>query len=105
MSENVDCILSFPGRKTLTVGEIARVLRVSPDHVTNLIHDGTLGAFHLGRSINTRQTLRVSVEEFHRFMLCRVSSTSRNQHLEAMPQETLQGIASDIARILERRVV
>ena len=61
--------LSFPGRKALTVGEIAAVLDVCENHVLNLIESGQLIAINVGCA--SKHHPRIPIEAWHRFLKSR----------------------------------
>ena len=58
--------LLFAGRKTLYVSEVAKDLRVTEQHVRNLIEEGNLLAINVGT--NDRKFWRIPVEEYERFL-------------------------------------
>lgn len=61
--------LAFPGRKALTVAEIATVLDVCENHVLNLIEAGQLVALNVG--CGSKKHPRVPIESWHAFLKSR----------------------------------
>lgn len=72
----VECFygsLLFPGRKSLTVTEVARKLNFSVQHIINLIHSGELNALNNSKAPKqTRASLRIPVESYHEFLAARL---------------------------------
>jgi hypothetical protein len=66
--------LDFANRSSLRVDEIAAKLSMSPQHVVNLIEDGTLPAMDLKGSGSTRPMWRVSIDDYRRFIAARMCS-------------------------------
>lgn len=91
-----DC-LDFPGRATVTLGEIAEKLGGSWQHYSNLVDDGTLVALDLKRHTGSRRVLRVPVDEYRRFVVARLTGPARTEFLAELPRETLREIAACIA--------
>ena len=58
--------LLFAGRTTLYVSEVAEKLRITEQHVRNLIDEGKLLAINVGT--NERKFWRIPVEEYDRFL-------------------------------------
>jgi len=58
--------LRFAGRSSLYVSEVAEKLRITEQHVRNLIDGGKLLAINVGT--NERKFWRIPVEEFERFL-------------------------------------
>ena len=61
--------LLFPGRRVLYVGEVAERLRVTIQHVIDLIDEGKLNAVNMGGA--GRRHYRIPVEEYERFLRSR----------------------------------
>lgn len=66
--------LLFPGRRVLYVGEVAERLRVTIQHVIDLIDEGQLDAINLGGA--GRRHYRIPVEAYERFLKTRCSANS-----------------------------
>lgn len=69
----------FPGRKTLYVFEVAKVLSISERHVVHLINEGSIGAVELpgrGKSKNSIARWTIPVSAYDDFLRKR-SSRSR----------------------------
>lgn len=66
--------LDFPGRATVTVGEIADKLGYSPKHICNLIEDGSLIDIDGRRKGRVKRSTRVPIESYHAFVLNRLST-------------------------------
>lgn len=64
------------GRAMLTVREVASKLRVSPQHVLDLIAEGQIKALGLGR--RGRRHWRIPIEAYHRFL---TSLEAKNFHM------------------------
>ena len=103
VTPSLEPCIDFPGRRVVTVYEIASALRVAPQHVTNLVEDGTLSAYDLNRAAGTRRLLRVSIEEYRRFLACRLIGPGRIRFLEALPIDALRDLHRDTAQVLARR--
>lgn len=58
--------LQFAGRSTLYVSEVAEKLRITEQHVRNLIDEGKLRAVNVGT--NDRKFWRIPMEEYERFL-------------------------------------
>lgn len=58
--------LLFPGRKTLTVLEVAGALRVTDQHVFDLIDEGKIGAVNVGGG--RRNHWRIPASEYLAFL-------------------------------------
>ncbi len=66
--------LLLPGRKVLTVGEVSERLRVTIQHVIDLIDEGQLDAINLGGA--GRRHYRIPVEAYEKFLAKRCSANS-----------------------------
>jgi excisionase family DNA binding protein len=63
--------LTFPGRKTLYVHEVAQLLQIDDQQVRDLIEEGALHAINVGGG--TRKHWRIPVTALERFMQTRSS--------------------------------
>ena len=66
--------LDFPGRATVAVWEIAKKLSVTPTHILDHIRAGSLRALDT-KCMGERSNMRVTVEEYRRFVLSRLTNT------------------------------
>lgn len=66
--------LLFPGRRVLTVGEVSERLRVTIQHVIDLIDEGQLTGINLGGG--SKRHYRIPVESYERFIKERCSANS-----------------------------
>ena len=66
--------LDFPGRTTVTVGEIAEKLGYSSKHICNLIEDGSLIDIDGRRKGRAKRSTRVPIEAYHAFVIKRLST-------------------------------
>ena len=57
-----------PAKGAMRVGDIAKTLNCSEDHVRNLLLDGTIRAGDISRD-GSRQHLRVPREEWQRYLI------------------------------------
>ena len=92
--------LDFPGRSTVTAGEIALKLGVTTRHILHLIEDGTIHALDLPRHSGSRSLLRVPVDEYRAFVIAKLTSATRREFIAELPPETLREIAREIAERL-----
>ena len=58
----------FPGRSVLFVDEVARHLRITKPHVTNLIEEGSLPAINVNGAADKRKRWRIPVEAYLAFL-------------------------------------
>jgi excisionase family DNA binding protein len=61
----------FAGRSVLHVDEIARHLRVTRQHVTHWIDDGSLAAINVNSDPNKRNRWRIPLESYQAFLKAR----------------------------------
>ena len=68
---------AFPGRSTLFVAEVAQALRITKQHVINLIDEGFLSAIDVANCSNsksgapTRRALRIPVGSYDNYIRSR----------------------------------
>ena len=93
--------LEFPGRDTVTTPEIARKLNISVDHLGNMILDGTIVALDLARHKGkSRACYRITIEEYRKFVLARLTSERRHEFLRELPEPVLRQLRAEIDRII-----
>lgn len=63
--------LLFPGRRVLCVAEVAERLRITEQHVIDLIDEGQLRAVNIGGA--SRKFYRIPVEAYEAFLRSRDS--------------------------------
>ena len=65
---------AFPGRTTLFVGEVARALRVTKQHVVNLIDEGFLSAIDVASGpLAKKRSLRIPVSSYDSYVRSRAN--------------------------------
>lgn len=69
----------FPGRNSITVFEAAHVLRVSEQHIINLIEEGQFKAISVAGANSERSRYRIAVSEWDAYILRGGKSSAANQ--------------------------
>ena len=94
--------LDFPGRATLTVGEIAAKLGWTEKHILNLIGAGDLPCLNGKGREATRGSFRVPVECYRDFITARLTGSRRLELLCLLPKPTLRELVRELSAFLAR---
>lgn len=92
--------LDFPGRTTITVGEIARRLGVSDQTILNLADEGAFPGVDLKGKRATKRCLRFPIECYRNFLLERMTGEHRNELLRMLPKAALRELHREIGEWL-----
>lgn len=90
-----DC-LDFPGRATVTVGEIALKTGYTAAHILGHIDAGRLVAID-SKLVGSRRSLRVPIDEYRRWVFSLLTGPTRADFIAELPDHTLRQIAAAIA--------
>ncbi len=92
--------LDFPGRTTLSLGEIAQRLGVSVDHLLNEVDHGALVGLDLKGAKATLRFVRVPVESYRAYVLARMTGPFRRQFIRDLPRHILKELQAEIQEAL-----
>jgi hypothetical protein len=92
--------LDFPGRTTLGLGEIAKKLGVSVDHLLNEVDNGELVGLDLKGAKATLRFVRVPIESYRAYVLKRMTGPFRRQFLRDLPRQQLEELLVEIREAL-----
>ena len=92
--------LDFPGRTTLSLGEIALRLGCSVDHLLNEVEHGALVGVDLKGAKATRRNVRVPLEAYRAYVIARMTGPFRQQFLRDLPRHVLETLAREIKEAL-----
>ena len=97
--------LDFPGRTVLYVWEIAQKLGGTVQHYLNLVDTGELVAIDTASRADgkTRRMLRVPVESYRNFIICRLTGEMRAQFLAQLPVSTRLELIDELKNSLKRK--
>lgn len=96
--------LDFPGRTTLTLGEIAERLGCTVQHLFNQTETGELVGLDLKSKAVSRQMLRVPVECYREYVMRRVTGSvdMRMQFLRDLPAATRRQLIKELQDSLKK---
>jgi len=77
--------LDFPGRTTVSLGEIAGRLGCSVDHLLNEVEHGALVGVNLKGEKATRRNVRVPVEAYRVYVMARITGPFRAEFIRELP--------------------
>ncbi|MDP2226801.1 MAG: hypothetical protein Q8J78_04935 [Moraxellaceae bacterium] len=99
--------LDFPGRTTLGLGEIAKRIGCSVDHLLNEVEHGALCGIDLKGAKATLRFIRVPVEAYRAYVLQRMTGEFRRNFIRDLPAHVKRELrremigASDKAELRE----
>jgi excisionase family DNA binding protein len=88
--------LDFPGRTTLTAGEIAERLGYDEKHVRDLITEGELPALDGKGRAARRGSYRVPIENYRDFITSRMTGSRRIELLRDLPKPVLRELIREL---------
>lgn len=91
--------LDFPDRTILTVSEIAAKLDVSVQHVLDHVDEGKLVALDTAL-VDSRRSLRVTVDEYRRWVLTLLTGPQRRTFLAELTPAQLREIHREAGELL-----
>ena len=91
-----------PSKGTLRIGDIARILNCSEDHVRNLLLDGTIRGGDISRD-GCRQHMRVPREEWQRYLITVFGQYDRRRYINPLDSDTIRDIINDCYSVLRLR--
>lgn len=77
--------LDFPGRTTLGLGEIAKRIGCSVDHLLNECEHGALCGVDLKGAKATARFIRVPIESYRAYVLTRMTGEFRRNFIRDLP--------------------
>lgn len=94
--------LDFSGRGAVTLGEIARKLSFTVEHLSHLVDEGTLVALDGKSKEVSRRALRIPLEEYRQFVLKRLTGPGRTKFIAGLPAATLRELRKEIEAALQQ---
>ncbi len=97
--------LDFPERTVLYLWEVAQKLGGTVQHYLNLIDTGELVAIDTGSRANgkTRRMLRIPIEEYHNFVVFRLTGPRRAEFIRQIPVSTRLELIEELKASLKRK--
>ncbi len=92
--------LDIQHRSVLTVDDIRKKLRVSVDHVINLVEAGELKNVNTAVSELKRKQYRIPIESYRDFIIRRMSGPARKEFLQSLPRDTLLKVYHQLKELL-----
>lgn len=77
--------LDFPGRSTITLGEMAGRLGVSVDHLLNEVEHDELCGLDLKGANASRRNIRVPIESYRTYVLRHMSGPFKMEFIRELP--------------------
>jgi hypothetical protein len=98
MSEQITFFasLDFPGRTTLTLGEIAEKTGYTAQHIADFISEGVIVALDGRGKGSSRASMRVPVESYRNFIVARMTGGMRDELIRALPESTRAALMLEI---------
>ncbi len=93
--------LDFPGRTTVSLGEIAQRLGVSVDHLLNEAEHGALKGLDLKGAKATRRNVRVPIECYRAYVLEHMTAKFRGDFVRDLPKHVLIELRGEINAALK----
>lgn len=91
--------IDFPDRTTVSVAEIAAKIGKTERHILDHIEAGRLVALNTAL-VDTRSSLRVTVDEYRRWVLSLLTAPARRTFLQELPHATLLELQAEIQLLL-----
>ncbi len=96
----------LPGRRALTIAEIAQRLSVSPKHIYALIEEGKLTAINItSQAASDRKYWRITIESYREFILLNLSNHPGDSLVQTMSVDALVELHREITSRLEEEGV
>lgn len=93
--------LDFPGRTTVSLGEIAQRLGVSVDHLLNEAEHGALKGLDLKGAKATRRNMRVPIECYRAYVIEHMTAEFRSGFVRDLPRHVLRELLVEINAALK----